>query len=52
LAVGHLHEAAEESHPWPALHDAAHEARRAWQAEGVEPDWQRLGELLDEARTA
>ena len=38
-AVGHLHEAEDESQAWPELHDAIREARKAFQREGKMPDF-------------
>jgi len=45
-AVGHLHEAEDESQEWPELHDAIREARRAYQAQGAMPDWGALAETV------
>ena len=42
-AIGHLHEAADESQAWPELHIAIREARKAYQADGTVPDWEALG---------
>lgn len=50
LAIGHLAEAAEESRRWPALHDAIREARRAYQNDGVAPDFGYLAALLVQAK--
>lgn len=52
LVIGHLHEAEDESQEWPALHDAIRDGRKAWQADGESPDWNRLGELIEEVRRA
>lgn len=49
LAVGHLHEAEDESQAFPALHDAIREARKRYQAKGVIPDWPRLSRMLDQS---
>jgi hypothetical protein len=49
-AVGHLHEAEDESQQWPALHDAVRTARKAYQTQGTMPDWQQLQDQLAEAR--
>jgi len=46
LAVGHLHEAAEESKEWLQLHAAIREARIKYQREGVVPDFTTLGALI------
>jgi hypothetical protein len=42
LAIGHLHEAEEESQNWPELHAAIREARKAYQRAGVMPDFTAL----------
>ncbi|HOI56557.1 MAG TPA: hypothetical protein PLP01_15010 [Phycisphaerae bacterium] len=39
LAIGHLHEAEEESQAWPELHTAIREARKAYQRMGEMPDF-------------
>jgi hypothetical protein len=49
-AVGHLHEAEDESQQWPALHEAFRAARKAYQTQGTMPDWQKLQDQLAEAR--
>jgi hypothetical protein len=49
-AVGHLHEAEDESQTWPALHDAIRNARKAYQAAGAMPDWDALETELGKAR--
>lgn len=49
-AVGHLHEAEDESQQWPALHEAVRSARKAYQTQGTMPDWQKLQDQLAEAR--
>jgi len=41
-AIGHLFEAEDESQEWPDLHNAIREARKAYQADGTMPDWDRL----------
>jgi len=42
-AIGHLHEAEDESQAWPLLHVAIREARKGYQQEGLVPDF--AGEL-------
>lgn len=42
LAIGHLHEAEEESQAWPELHAAIREARKAYQQTGEMPDFTAL----------
>ena len=49
-AVGHLHEAEDESQSWPALHEAVRAARKAYQTQGAMPDWQKLQDQIEEAR--
>ena len=51
-AIGHLHEAEDESQEWPALHAAIREARKAYQAAGTIPDWESLEALIGEVRPA
>ena len=41
-AVGHLHEAEDESQEFPALHAAIRAARKAYQTDGTMPDWEAL----------
>ena len=45
-AVGHLHEAEDESQAWPALHTAIREARKAYQRDGTMPDFAALAQSL------
>ncbi len=42
LAIGHLHEAEEESQAWPELHTAIREARKAYQQTGKTPEFTAL----------
>jgi len=51
-AIGHLHEAEDESQEWPALHTAIRAARKTYQTEGTIPDWDALGKLVQEVRDA
>ena len=46
LAIGHLHEAEEESQAWPELHAALRQARKAYQYAGTVPDFERLAMLV------
>ena len=46
LAIGHLHEAEEESQAWPDLHAAIRAARKAYQADGTMPNWEALAEAI------
>lgn len=41
-AIGHLHEAEDESQAWPELHDAIRAARKAYQQTGAMPDFASL----------
>ena len=43
-AIGHLHEAEDESQEWPELHAAIRDARKAYQADGTMPDWEALAQ--------
>jgi hypothetical protein len=45
-AVGHLHEAEDESQAWPELHAAIREARKAYQQTGTMPDFAALASTL------
>lgn len=49
-AVGHLHEAEDESQAWGSLNQAIRAARRAFQVMGLIPDWARLQGLVEAAR--
>lgn len=49
-AIGHLHEAEDESQAWPALHNAIRQARVQYQASGQMPDWQTLQDLILQTR--
>ncbi len=42
LAVGHLHEAAEEAQAWPDLAAAIRSARKELQTTGTVPDWEGI----------
>lgn len=43
-AIGHLHEAEDESQEFGALHAAIRAARKAFQTEGAMPDWEALAQ--------
>ena len=45
-AIGHIHEAEDESQAWPELHDAIREARKAYQQGGTMPDFIAISEQL------
>lgn len=45
-AIGHLHEAEDESQAWPGLHDAIRTARKAYQQAGVMPDFAALARQM------
>jgi hypothetical protein len=49
-AVGHLFEAEDESQEWPDLHAAIRAARKAYQADGMMPDWPALEDLIGRVR--
>ena len=49
-AIGHLFEAEDESQQWPDLHAAIRAARKAYQASGTMPNWDRLGEVTHGTR--
>lgn len=51
LAIGHLHEAEEESQAWPELHAAIRDARKAYQQTGAVPDFEPLAGLLQTAKS-
>ena len=51
-AIGHLHEAEDESQEWPDFHAAIREARKAFQASGEMLNWEWFGPLVDVARNA
>ena len=46
LAIGHLHEAEEESQAWPELNVAIREARKAYQQMGEMPDFTILAGII------
>ena len=47
--IGHLHEAEEESQQWPLLHEMIRESRKAYQRDGVIPDWESLAREVQNA---
>lgn len=49
-AIGHLHEAEDESQAWPELHNAIREARKAYQSQNSTPDFKALAELAKSVR--
>ena len=42
--IGHLHGAQEESQQWPQLHGMIRSARKAYQRDGIIPDWESLAQ--------
>lgn len=50
LATGHLHEAEDESQPWPSLHDAIREARKGYQSGQGVPNFVALEKLVESYR--
>ena len=49
-AVGHLHEAEDESQEWARLHAAIRQARKLYQTEDAMPDWDKLEKLVGKVR--
>ncbi len=49
-AIGHLHEAEDESQEFPALHAAIRAGRKAYQTNGTIPDWEALARAVDAVR--
>jgi len=49
-AIGHLHEAEDESQVWPDLHAAIRAARKAYQTDGTMPDWEALAQTAEAVR--
>jgi len=49
-AIGHLHEAEDESQQWPDLHAAIRAARKAYQTAGTMPDWKTLAQAAEAVR--
>ncbi len=50
-AIGHLHEAEDESQAWPKLHDAIRAARKAYQQTGSMPDFDTLATQISALRS-
>ena len=51
-AIGHLFEAEDESQQWPELHNSIREWRKAYQGSGTIPDWEALGQMIEQVRMA
>ena len=51
-AIGHLHEAEDESQAFPALHAAIRTARKAYQTDGTIPEWESLAQAAGVLRQA
>ncbi len=49
-AIGHLHEAEDESQEFGNLHTAIRAARKAFQTDGTMPDWEALAQATEVAR--
>jgi len=49
-AIGHLFEAEDESQEWLDLHNAIRNARKAYQADGIMPDWDALSQGVQGVR--
>ncbi len=45
-AIGHLHEAEDESQQWPELHNAIRDARKAYQSIVALPDFEALAKIV------
>ena len=50
-AIGHLHEAEDESQAFPALHATIRDARKTYQTDGTIPDWALLEAPIAEVRS-
>lgn len=50
LAIGHLHEAEDESQAWGSLHDAIRAARKAYQSQKAVPDFPTLADMAEGIR--
>jgi len=48
LAVGHLHEAEDESQEWSELHDSIREVRKEYQQRGKIPEMEKLSLMIEE----
>lgn len=51
-AIGHLHEAEDESQAFRDLHATIRAARKAYQTDGTMPDWEALARAADAVRQA
>jgi len=51
-AIGHLFEAEDESQEWPQFHATIRAARKAYQADGTQPDWDTLATRAHDQRIA
>ncbi len=49
-AVGHLHEAEDESQAWPEVHNAIREARKHLQQTRTPPDFDALSKMVSQVR--
>ena len=49
-AIGHLHEAEDESQEFPDLYVVIREARKAYQTDGTIPDWKVLAQEAEAVR--
>lgn len=45
-AIGHLHEAEDESQAWPIVHTAVRKSRKAYQMQGTMPGWDILEQQI------
>jgi hypothetical protein len=49
-AIGHLHEAEDESQAFSDLHTAIRAARKVYQTDGTMPDWEALAQAAEAVR--
>ena len=49
-AIGHLHEAEDESQQMPDLHAAIRAARKSYQTDGTIPNWEALAQAAEAVR--
>jgi hypothetical protein len=50
--IGHLHEAEDESQEFLTLHESIRQARKDYQINGTNPDWESLAQLIAETKNA
>ncbi len=52
LAIGHLHEAEDESQQWPELHAMVRQVRKDFQQHNKTPNYERLAELIEQVKSS